>query len=117
MMISTALILGAGLLIGIGLAVTFWNDIISYLKKAIQKVSEVIHATILGVRVFLRKTADGIMQLTKNYSQNQETKRWKETIVCRTLKENEVTRDMRDRLVMDEEFDISEELEMKLKSA
>jgi hypothetical protein len=115
MMISVALIVGAGIIVGV--AAIFWNNIISYLKKAIQRVQEVIQAVILGVRVFLRKTSDGIMQITKNYSQDQETKRWKETVVRRTLNEDEVPREKRNRLVMDEEFDISEELEMKLQSA
>lgn len=114
-MIATALIMGATLIIGVGLAVKFWNKIISYLQKLIEKVAAVIHETVLGVRVFLRKTSDGIMQITKNYSQNQETKRWKETVVKRALNEEEIPKEMRKRLILDEEFDISDELETELK--
>lgn len=117
MMISTALIMGAGLIIGIGIVAIFWNNIISYLKKAIPKIGEVIHNSVVGVQVFLRKTTDGIMQITKAYSQNLETRKWKETIVKRKLDEEKVPKDKRERLRMDEEFNITPELENELKSA
>lgn len=116
-MIATSLIIGAALLVGITLTVRFWNSIITYLKDAINKVSAAIHSTVLGVKVFLRKTSDGVMQITKNYSQNAETKKWKETIVKRELKENEIPKETRERLTMDAEFDISEEFEAVLTNA
>lgn len=112
-MIATALILGAGMIIG-GLLATFWNEILDYVKKVITKVGQMIQNTVLGIRVALRKTSDGIIQLTKNYSQDQETKRWKETIVRRTLDENAVPKDKRERLTMEEEFDITDEFELAL---
>lgn len=117
MMISTALILCAGLLIGGGIVAIFWNNIISYLKRAIPKISEVIHDSVAGVKVFLLKATGGIMQITKAYSQNMETKKWKETIVRRTIDEEQVPKEKRERLCMNEEFDITQELQNKLKSA
>ncbi len=116
-MIATALIVGATLLVGITLAIRFWNSIITYLKDAIIKVSEAIHNTVLGVKVFLRKTSDGVMQITKNYSQNAETKKWKETIVKRALSEKEIPKEKRERFTMDAEFDISVEFEAVLTNA
>ena len=115
-MVASSIIIGAALLVGTGLVIAFWNSIITYLKAAIAKVSKAIHAVILGVRVFLRKISDGIIQITKNYSQNAETKKWKETIVKRKLNENEVPKDIRDRIIMEDEFDITDELELQLAS-
>lgn len=116
-MIATTLILGAGLLIGIGLVVKFWNNIISYMKKAIPKVQEAIRIAVDGCRVGLRKTTDAIQQVTRFFSQNRETKVWTETIARRTLEENEIPEEHRERLILEGEFDVSDELEMKLRSA
>lgn len=116
-MIPVALIVGASLIVGMTLVARFWRSIQSYLIKAIQKVSEAIHRAVLGVRVCLRKTGNIFMQITKNYSQDRETQKWHETIVKRELKENEIPKDKRDRLMMEDEFDISDELENVLKSA
>lgn len=117
MMVSTALIMGAGLIIGIGIAAVFWNNMISYLKRAISKIEEVIRASVAGVQAFLRKSTDGIMQTTKAYSQNIETKKWRETIVHKTIKEQEVPTEMKKRMRLNEEFNITPELENALKSA
>lgn len=110
-MIATALIIGAVLLVGTSLLVKFWNSITSYVKKVIDKVSDLIHTAVLGIRVFLRKTSDGFMQITKNYFKNNETKIWEERIVRRPLNANEIPREKRNRLTMDEEFDITDEYE------
>lgn len=116
-MIPVALIVGASLIVGMTLVARFWRSIQSYLIKAIQKVSEAIHRAVLGVRIFLKKAGDKVIQITKNYSQDKETRKWHETIVKRELKENEVPKDKRERLMMEDEFDISDELENQLRSA
>ncbi len=116
-MIATSLILGAALLIGAGLVIKFWNNIISYLKKVIEKITMAIKAAVLWTRVCLRKTSDGIIQITRSYSENTETKKWKETVVRRVIDENEIPKEIRSRLTMDEEFDITDELELKLQGA
>lgn len=113
-MILTSVIIAATVIIGVGLVAAFWNDILSYLKKAIQKVAEIIHTAVLGVKVFLKKTSDGIIQVTKYYSQNQETKKWKESINRRKIDEDKVPTEMKQRLTLDQEFDITEELEMQM---
>lgn len=110
-MIATALIAGAAFLVGTSLIIKFWNIITANVKEVIAKVREIIHAAVLGVRVFLRKTSDGFMHVTKNYSQNAETKKWKETVVKRTINENDIPKEKRERMTMDAEFDITEEYE------
>ncbi len=37
-MILTALLWGAGILAGVGIVAAFWNDIVKFLKKAVEKV-------------------------------------------------------------------------------
>ena len=114
-MIDTSLIMGTVLLAGKTLLEKFWNAITCKIREVIAKVSEIIHSAVLGVKVFLRKTSDGVMHITKNYSQNAETKKWKETVVKRTLNEDEIPPKMRKRLTMDDEFDITDEYEYVLR--
>lgn len=116
-MILTTVILSAGLLVGAGLVVVFWNNIISYLKKLIDRIKTIVQGTLRGVKVFLRKTTDRVIQITKNYSKDMEKNKWYETVVKRELSENEIPREIRERLIMDDEFDITDELELTIANA
>ncbi|MEG1924663.1 MAG: hypothetical protein RR415_02840 [Ruthenibacterium sp.] len=114
-MILTAIILGATVLVGAGLVVTYWNDIISFMKSLVTKLNTMFHGMLMGCKVFLRKMSDRIVQRNKAYSQDAETKKWKETIVTRQLDMDQIPKEQRERLRLDEEFDISDELELKMK--
>ena len=112
-MIPVAIIVGAALLVGTGLVVVFWNKIITTVRTVIEKIQSVVKGILRGVRVFLRKTSDGVIQITKNYSQD-ENRKWHETVVRRTLSEDEIPKDIRDRLILDKEFDMTDEFERQL---
>ena len=113
-MILSAILLGAGLLVGTSLIVTYWNNIISWLKKAINKVKEIVEGVVYGTKVFIKKMKEAIKEISKHYSRD-ELGRWTETTVTREIPESEVPEEIRKKaMYMNEEVDITDELEMQL---
>lgn len=115
-MILTALLIGTGLLVGTGLVFAFWNDIVSWLKRAVQKVKEILGVVSYGFRVFVRKMREALIEISKHYSKNKENK-WQETIITKEISESEVPAEIRAKARMYEDTDITNELEMQLRSA
>lgn len=116
-MIGIALVLGAAAIVGVGLIVIFWNEIINFLKRAYEKLKTRVIGVIKGTSVALRKTVDGFERIVRMYSQDNETKKWQETIVRKHLTEDEIPQEFRDRIVDEDEFDITDELEMQIANA
>ena len=111
-MLLVGLILGAAVIVG-ALA-GFWNDIVDWLKRAINKVKEVIQHVVYGTKVFVKKFKEAIKEISKHYSQD-EVGRWKETIVTREIPESEVPPEIRAKAAQrNEEVDITKELELQL---
>lgn len=113
-MILTALLLGVTAIAGAGLLASYWNNLLSWLKRGIAKVREIIEHTIYGTKVLIRKISEGIKEISKHYSQDQ-IGRWKETVVSRTISENEVPKEIREKArIMNQDVDITNELELQL---
>jgi cell shape-determining protein MreC len=105
----------AGLFIGVGVALaTFWKDIISWLKSAINKVREIVKGVVLGFTVFLKKMNGYIKEISKHYSKNEQ-ERWEETIVTREVSESEIPPEILAKLGnLTKEVDISSEMQLQL---
>lgn len=117
-MILTALLLGAVAIAGVGIAAAFWNDLVAFLKKAIEKVQEVVAGIVYGTKVFLRKIGEAFKEVSRHYSKVDD--HWQETIVTREIPANKVPDEILARanaLSNGQELDISDELEMQLESA
>ncbi|MBU3178392.1 hypothetical protein KPL47_18875 [Clostridium estertheticum] len=112
-MIVTALILGAAFLVGASLLTKYWNNVISILKSVITKLKVKIKGIVMGSSVFIKRIGDKFQNRTKHYSKD-EVGKWKETIVTFEQSENEVPEKYRNYATMDDEFDLSPELEMQL---
>lgn len=112
-MIVTALILGATFLVGAGLLAKYWNKVIDVLKAVITKLKAKLKGIIMGSTVFIKKIGDKFQNRTKSYTED-EVGKWKETIVTYEQTENEVPEKYRNYATMDDEFDLSPELEMQL---
>lgn len=110
-MILTALILGV---VG-ALLVSFWDEIVNWLKKVVHKVADLIKRTVVGVKIFLKKMSEAIKEIAKNYSQD-ENGRWHETIVTREIPESEVPADILAKVRKSKEIDVSNELELQLEA-
>jgi hypothetical protein len=112
-MILTSLLLGAALIAGGSLIATFWNDIVSWLKRGIQKVKEIVKVAVYGTKVFIRKTREAIEEISKHYSKDRSG-RWNETIITREVSEHEVPAEIRQMAQRGRETDITHKLEMQL---
>ncbi len=113
-MILSAIIMGAACVAGVGLVATYWNNIVDWLKRAIVKVQNVIKGVVYGTKVFIQKIKEGIKEISKHYSQD-ENGRWKETVVTREVPESEVPEEIRMKArVMNQQVDITDELELQL---
>lgn len=113
-MIPALLLLGA---IGIGVVlVSFWDEIVDWLKKAIVKVQEFIRSAIIGFTVFLRKVNRFVKEISKHYSKNKQGC-WQETIVTKEVNENDVPPEIRaklEKISSASELDISSEMQLQL---
>ena len=114
-MILTTLLLGAVIIAGVGVVAAFWNDLVKFLKKAIQKVSQIIEGIVYGCKVFVRKIHEGIKEISRHYSKVDQ--HWEETTVTKTISESEVPPEILEQARASEELDITDELEMQLESA
>lgn len=114
-MILTSLLTVGAVILGVGLLATFWNDMVSWLKRAVQKVKEVIGVVSYGFTVFVRKLREGLKEISKHYSKKQN--KWQETIVTKEIDESEVPDEIKAKASMSRDVEITDELEMKLESA
>lgn len=114
-MILTGLLLGAVALAGIGIVAAFWNDLVSFLKKAVNKVKQIVNGIVYGCKVFVRKLSEGVKEISRHYSKVDQ--HWEETTVTRTINESEVPPEILERANRGQDLDITDELEMQLESA
>ncbi|MCD2502314.1 hypothetical protein LQE93_11035 [Clostridium sp. NSJ-145] len=113
-MILSTIILGVAVIAGTSMLANYWNSMLAWLKRGINKVKEVIGHIVYGTKVFIKKIKEAIKEISRHYSQ-EEIGRWKETIVTREIPESEVPPEIRAKaLQMNQEIDITEELELQL---
>lgn len=112
-MILTTLLLGAGLLLGGSLLTQFWNDIINWLQRAVEKVADVISGVVYGCTIFIKKFLEGAQEISKHYSKTNDGK-WEETIVTKQISEDQVPEEIRRKAIYNQEVDFTKELELKL---
>ncbi len=111
-MILTAILIGVGVIVGATLLVKFWNEMTSWLKRAINTVKEICGMISYGVSVFVRKVGEGLKEISKHYI--KKNNQWEEKIVSRTISENEVPNEIREKASYSYEVDVTEELENQL---
>ena len=105
-MILASMIIG-GLVLGT--LIHFWKDMVTFLKKAIDKTIQICRGIFYGARVFIKKMGEAYKEIAKNYSKTSMGK-WEETIITRTVPESEVPKEIREK-AMSKEIDITNELE------
>lgn len=114
-MIAVALILGA-IIVGASVVSRYWDKIVDFMKKAIYRVQAKIDRVVQGCRVAIRRLGDRFQTLTKYYSKNEQG-RWRETVVAKEMDKSEVPEKYRDFAALEDEFDLTPELELQLHSA
>lgn len=114
-MILTGLLWGAAIIAGIGIVAAFWNDLVDFLKKAVQKVQQIVAGIVYGARVFIQKLYEGVKEISRHYSKVDG--HWQETTVTKTIPESKVPKEILQRANGYSELDITDELEMQLENA
>ena len=111
-MILTSLILGAAAIAAttavVGTVAHYWNEITSWLKRAIDKVKTIVKGIVYGCKVLARKISEGFKEISRHYS--KKGTQWEETTVTRTIPESEVPPDILAKVGY-EETDLSDEYE------
>jgi len=88
-MISIAIILALSAIFIAGL-ITFWKNIVEWIKKAVNKIKEVLGIVVQGTRTFITKTVEGLQNKAKYYNENKLTGEWEETVYTKKVDESEV---------------------------
>lgn len=70
----------------------------------------------MGTAIYIRKLGDKIQNRTKHYTKD-EVGKWKETIVSYEQNWNEFPEEYRKYVRTDEEYDLTQELELQLAEA
>lgn len=114
-MILTTLLWGAAIIAGVGIIASFWNDLLNFLKKAAEKVQQLVAGVVYGCKVFIMKMREGVREISRHYSKVDQ--HWEETTVTKTISESEVPPEILARANANMELDITEEMEMQLTNA
>ena len=114
-MIAIALILAA-LVAGVVIA-AFWKNICEWIKKATDKIKEVLKVAVEGVRTFIVKTREGLQNKAIYYNKNKLTKEWEETVYTKKVPESEVPAEILAKVrvsTMDIDISTTEELSLAI---
>lgn len=111
-MLGTMLLLGA-VILGGGVIATFWNEIIGWLKRILEKVKTIVKGTVEGFRIFFSKMQGVGKEISKNYA--KVGAKWQETIVERTVEVTDIPPEYLKKMLNEsEEYEFTEELEQQL---
>lgn len=97
-----------------GILAAFWDDLLDWLKTAVETVRATVRGIYRGVKVFVQKTGECVKEISKHYSQVGE--HWEETVIKRTIPASEVPEDILMKAYGGQEVDITDELELQLSS-
>jgi len=88
-MIAIAIILALSAAI-IGGLLLFWQKIVEWIKKAVNKIKQVLGLEPDGTKTFISKTVDGFRNKSKYYYKNTVTREWEEVVYTKEVNESEV---------------------------
>ena len=97
----------------VGLLSLFWKDICNFLKRAMEKVRQIVRGIVMGSKIFLKKIWEGVQEISRTYSYDNANRQWEETTTTRTVSPSDVPPEFLQK-VSSEEMDVTDELEMQL---
>ena len=92
-MIAIALILA---LTGVFIAalVVYWQDIVEWIKKAVNKIKQVLGLEPNGTKTFVSKAVDGFKNKSKYYYKHKVTQEWEEVVYTKPVNESDIPADI-----------------------
>lgn len=88
-MIALAIILALSAVFIAGLIV-FWKKIVEWIKKAANRIQEVLGVAVEGTRTFIVRTQEGLKNKSIYYNRNKLTREWEEVVYTKKVDESEV---------------------------
>ncbi len=95
----------------------FWQTIIGWIKKVVNKIKEVLGLTPDGTRTFITRTADGLKNKSKYYYKSKVTSEWEEIVYTKAVDESEVPPEILAKVykqTVDVEVSTTEELKLAI---
>lgn len=115
-MIALSIILALSAVFIAGLVV-FWKKIVEWIKKASNRIQEVLGVVVEGTKTFIVRTKDGLKNKSVYYNKNKITKEWEEVIYFKKVDESEVPPEILAKVnahAIDTEVSTTEELRLVL---
>ena len=97
----------------------FWKNIVNRIKKAVDKIKEVLRREPVGVKTFIEKTHDGFKDIAKCYIVNEKTREYEEIVYKKDVNERDVPKhilEKANRQKLNVEVSTTEELQLELNS-
>lgn len=88
-MIAIAIILALTIAMVAGLQL-FWKNIVGWIKKAANKLREVLSRAPQGTKTFIAQTTEGLKNHSKYYYKHEVTREWEEYVYTKPVSEDEV---------------------------
>ncbi len=92
-MISIALILGLSVA-AIFLLGRYWQKIVEWTKKAVEKIGQVLHLVVEGMKSFIVRVQDGFANKMYYYSKDKISGEWMATVYTEEVSESEIPPDI-----------------------
>ncbi len=99
----------------------YWRNILEWIKKAANKIKEVLGITVQGTRTFISKSLEGSLEgfknISKYYSENNLTGEWEETVYTKSVSRSEIPPEILAKVdsgAFDTEISTTEELQLIL---
>lgn len=115
-MISIVIILTLSAALITGLLV-FWQKIVEWIKKAVNKIKEVLGITPEGTKTFISRTVDGFRNKSKYYYKQKVTNEWEEVTYTKSVDESEIPCDILEKVrkqAISVEIETTEELKLAI---
>lgn len=113
-MMGVFLALSATLIAGLAI---FWQKMVSWIKKAAEKIQEVLKVAVEGTKTFIVKTQEGFKNKSKYYNKNKLTQEWEETVYTKSVPESEIPPEILMKVrnqELDQEVSTTEELRLAI---
>lgn len=113
-MILTSLIVAAAATIAVGAIITYWDDVKQFLASAIKFAKAALNATVVGVKVFMKKMDGYFEEVARTYQRDNQNQ-WHETTTTKRVDPSEVPADILAKMRKNqEEVDITNTIEREL---
>ena len=112
--VTVILVLTAAIILTLGV---FWRNIVEWIKKAVNKLQEVLGIVVKGTKTFVKRTVDGFQNVSKYYNINKVTNEWEENIYIKAVAQSEIPEEILMKVhgsALDEEISTTEELKLEL---